>query len=95
MAQTGAEEVEKTVVTGKRLQSGYLAEQAAVGPGFPGDAARVPQSVQVATRRLMEDLKPTTFSAIVSGAGRTSSTRNGSAPQTHETLYDWLWDLTR
>lgn len=80
LAQTAAEEVEEIVVTGERLQSGYLAEQSEVGLGFPGDTARVPQSIQVVTRRLLDDLKPTTLSDVVSAAGGTSSPRNGIEP---------------
>ncbi len=72
--------VDEIVVTGERLQSGYVAEQAEVGLGFAGDTARVPQSIQVVTRRLLEDIKPTTLSDIVSIAGGTSSTRNGIEP---------------
>ena len=77
---TDRETVDEIVVTGERLQSGYLEEQAEVGLGFPGDTARVPQSIQVVTRRLLDDLKPTTLSGIVSVAGGTSSPRNGVEP---------------
>jgi len=81
IAQTNDEDtVDEIVVTGERLQSGYLAEQAEVGLGFAGDTARVPQSIQVVTRRLLDDLKPTTLSDIVSVAGGTSSPRNGVEP---------------
>lgn len=81
LAQTpGETAVEEIVVTGERLQSGYLEEQAEVGLGFRGDTARVPQSIQVVTRRLLDDLKPTTLSDVVSIAGGTSSTRNGVEP---------------
>ncbi len=79
-AQTATEEVEEIVVTGESLQSGYLAKQSEVGLGFAGDTARVPQSIQVVTRRLIDDLKPTTLSDIVSVAGGTSSTRNSVEP---------------
>ncbi len=80
VAQTASEEVEEIIVTGERLQSGYLAKQSEVGLGFAGDIARVPQSIQVVTRRLLDDLKPTTMSDIVSVAGGTSAPRNGVEP---------------
>ncbi len=81
LAQTGgAGAVDEIVVTGERLQSGYLEEQSEVGLGFPVDTARIPQSIQVVTRRLLEDLKPDTLSDIVGIAGGASSTRNGIEP---------------
>ena len=72
--------VDEIVVTGERLQSGYLEAQAEVGLGFAADISRVPQSIQVMNRRLIDDLNPATLSDIVSIAGGTSSPRNSIEP---------------
>ena len=76
----GADPLDEIVVTGERLQAGYLESQAEVGLGFAADVSRVPQSVQVVNRRLLDDLKPATLSDIVSIAGGTSNPRNSVEP---------------
>ncbi len=75
-----AEVVDEIVVTGERLDAGYLEKQAEIGFGFPADIARMPQSIQVVTGRLIEDLKPSTLSDIVAVTGGISSPRNSVEP---------------
>jgi len=72
--------VDEIVVVGERLESGYLEDQAEVGLGFPAEIARVPQSVQVVNRRLIDDLNPDTLSDIVGISGGTSNARNSIEP---------------
>lgn len=81
LAQSADEErVEEIVVKGERLQAGYLEAQAEVGLGFSTDISRVPHSIQIVNRRLLEDLKPVTLSDIVGVTGGTSSPRNSIEP---------------
>jgi len=75
-----AEVVDEIVVTGERLEAGYLEKQAEIGFGFPADITRMPQSIQVVTGRLIEDLKPSTLSDIVAATGGISSPRNSVEP---------------
>jgi len=77
---TSADPIDEIVVRGERLEAGYLEEQAEVGLGFPAEIARIPQSVQVVNRRLIDDLDPDTLSDIVGVAGGTSSPRNSIEP---------------
>lgn len=77
---TGSDALDEIVVTGERLQAGYLEAQAEVGLGFAADVSRVPQSIQVVNRRLIDDLNPATLSDIVNIAGGTSSPRNSIEP---------------
>jgi iron complex outermembrane receptor protein len=72
--------LEEVVVTGERLQAGYLEEQAEGGLGYSADISRIPQSIQVLNNRLIEDINPSTLSDIVSVAGGTSNTRNSIEP---------------
>jgi len=81
LAQTPeAETLEEIIITGKRLEAGYLENESEVGFGFPADILRVPQSVQVVNSRLIEDLRPATLSDIVGITGGTSSPRNSIEP---------------
>ena len=72
--------MDRIVVTGERVQSGYLEEDSDVGLGFPADILRVPQSIQVINSRLIQDLKPQTLSDIVSITAGTSGSRNSIEP---------------
>lgn len=75
---TSSEPVDEIVVTGQ--QAGYLETRAEVGLGFAAEISRVPQSIQVVNRRLLDDLNPSTISDIVGLAGGTSSPRNSIEP---------------
>lgn len=79
-SESGAdnEPVDEIVVTGQ--QAGYLETQSEVGLGFASEINRVPQSIQVVNRRLLDDLNPSTLSDIVGLAGGTSSPRNSVEP---------------
>ena len=73
-------EMDRIVVTGERVQSGYLEEDSDVGLGFPADILRVPQSIQVINSRLIQDLKPQTLSDIVGITAGASGPRNSIEP---------------
>lgn len=68
------------IVTGKRIQSGYLEEESDVGFGFPADIARVPQSIQVINERLINDLNPSTLSDIIGVSAGVGAPRNSVEP---------------
>ncbi|MEO1079238.1 MAG: TonB-dependent siderophore receptor [Pseudomonadota bacterium] len=77
---TNPDQMEEVLVVAERLQAGYLERQAEVGLGFPADISRIPQSIQVVNKRLLDDLNPATLSDIVSVAGGVSSPRNSIEP---------------
>lgn len=76
----GQERIEEVTVIGERLRSGYLEEASQVGVGFSYDMARVPQSIQVVNRRLIEDLNPSTLSDIVGVTAGVGAPRNSVEP---------------
>lgn len=74
------ETVEEISVVGQRLDAGYISRQSQVGLGFASDPLKVPQSVQVITRRMLEDQKPMTLADIVRNTSGTGGPRNSIEP---------------
>lgn len=67
-------------VTSGRSASGYVERHADVGVGFPTAIARVPQSVHVIPRRMMEEQQPVTISDVVRNVAGVSGARNSVEP---------------
>ncbi|MEM9618905.1 MAG: TonB-dependent siderophore receptor [Pseudomonadota bacterium] len=79
-SNTNVSQEDVIIVTGKRIQSGYLEEESDVGFGFPADIARVPQSIQVINERLINDLNPSTLSDIIGATAGVGAPRNSVEP---------------
>lgn len=68
------------IVTADQIRSGYVEKESEVGFGFPAESVRVPQSVQVINRRLIEDIAPSNLSDIVRTVSGVSAARNSIEP---------------
>lgn len=68
------------VVTSDRSAEGYVERHGSVGLGFPASIARVPQSIHVITRRMMEEQQPVTLSDVVRNTAGVGNARNSLEP---------------
>lgn len=67
-------------VTSSRSAEGYVERHSDVGFGFPAAVSRVPQSIHVIPRRMMEEQRPVTLSDVVRNVAGVSAARNSVEP---------------
>lgn len=73
-------ELPELLITSGRSAEGYVERHSDVGLGYPAELKRVPHSVHVIARRMLEEQLPVTVSDVVRNTGGVSAPRNSVEP---------------
>ena len=77
-ADTSAQRLPGVRVTSGASAKGYVERTSDVGLGFPAELRKVPQSVHVISRQLIEEQRPVSLSEIVRNTAGVSAARNSA-----------------